>query len=92
LAVVAVAPPLAEVLLAALLLLEPPQPVKPMVKAATAIATPLMAVVRFIEIAPVDPGARGRLSQEQRTPIASVRNLRVFADVLRLRVAACWLA
>jgi hypothetical protein len=73
-----------EDLLDALVLLEwEPHPVKPIPKAAMAIATPLIAVVRFTEIAPVDLAARGGLTQEQRTPIASARNLRVSADMLR---------
>jgi hypothetical protein len=47
-----------DVLLAAWLLLEgEPHPTKPMPRAVMAIATPLIAAIRFIQIVPVDQPA-----------------------------------
>ena len=80
-----------DVLLAALLLLEgEPHPTKPMPTAVMAIATPLIAAIRFIDIVPcrssciAGPNCR-RTQPEPRTLVSSAvgANVRVCADVLR---------
>src|SRR5271156_6365634 len=83
--------PVADVLLAALLLLgEEPHPATPMAIATIAIVAPLLlAAVRFIQLAPVDRASPRdnyrRFPDPAKIALFAGFDLRVFADVSGLR-------